>query len=150
MDGCKYDRLSDLSCFWGANDPFNTDFFASSDWRDGIFEHYNTLDLWYVGFGENHNTATRFRRYCSKFYGISDERIKPLLQEYTDMPHLLKPGGQWYHVVIKVSDGMTSYTINGEKLFQSPYVNEEGDGYFGLRLFQNHVRIVDFVVKLNH
>ena len=46
MQGGKYDRLSDLNCFWAANDPkYSDDLFARSQWRDGIFKNYNTLNL---------------------------------------------------------------------------------------------------------
>lgn len=52
MQGGKYDRLSDLNCFWAANDPkYPDDLFARSQWRDGIFKNYNTLNLFYVGYG---------------------------------------------------------------------------------------------------
>ena len=63
MQGGKYDRLSDLNCFWAANDPkYPDDLFARSQWRDGIFKNYNTLNLFYVGYGGNDNSTTRFRR----------------------------------------------------------------------------------------
>ena len=26
--------------------------FARSEWRNGVFKNYNTLDLFYVGYGE--------------------------------------------------------------------------------------------------
>ncbi len=46
IKGGKYDRLSDLNCFWAANDPKNPDnLFARSEWRNGVFKNYNTLDL---------------------------------------------------------------------------------------------------------
>lgn len=61
MQGGKYDRLSDLNCFWGANDPKHPgNLFARSEWRNGIFQHYKTLSLFYVGYGGNHNSTTRF------------------------------------------------------------------------------------------
>ena len=44
MQGGKYDRLSDLNCFWAANDPqYPDDIFARSEWRNGVFKNYNTL-----------------------------------------------------------------------------------------------------------
>ena len=52
MQGGKYDRLSDLNCFWGANDPeYPDNLFARSEWRNGIFQRYKTLSLFYVGYG---------------------------------------------------------------------------------------------------
>ena len=32
-------------------------------WRNGEFKNYNTLDLYYVGYGGNDNGTTRFREY---------------------------------------------------------------------------------------
>ena len=64
VENGSYDRLSDLNCFWGADDPRHPDdFFARSAWRNGEFKNYNTLDLYYVGYGGNDNGTTRFREY---------------------------------------------------------------------------------------
>jgi hypothetical protein len=61
--GGQYDRLSDLNCFWMATDPKNPkDLFANQK-RGGLFKNYHPLRLYYVGYGANHNTTTRFRRY---------------------------------------------------------------------------------------
>lgn len=44
VENGSYDRLSDLNCFWGADDPRHPDdFFARSAWRNGEFKNYNTL-----------------------------------------------------------------------------------------------------------
>ena len=147
MEGCEYDRLSDLNCFWAANDPKHPDdIFSRAQWRNGVFKNYNTLDLFYVGHGGNENTTTRFRRYHAEFYGIDDSRIKPLIKEYTDPSHLLEPD-KWYHIVILVDDGYTSYSVNGEELFNYKLSAGEGDGYFGLRLLQNHILVTGFHVE---
>lgn len=64
MQGGQYDRLSDMNCFWAASDPLNPqNLFARSKWRNGIFQHYKTLNLFYVGYGGNNNSTTRFRQY---------------------------------------------------------------------------------------
>lgn len=146
-EGNLYDRLSDMNCFWAATDPQHpTDFFARSEWRGGIFSHYNSLDLFYVGYGGNENTTTRFRRYYGLYYGEGDDKVKPLIREYTDESHLLRPD-KWYHIVIKVSASETSYTVNGETLFSLPIQKGEGDGYFGLRLLTNHIQLMNFEIK---
>ena len=50
LTGCDSCRLSDLNCFWAARDPEHPDdFFARSAWRQGWFDRYNTLCLFYVG-----------------------------------------------------------------------------------------------------
>lgn len=92
MQGGKYDRLSDLNCFWGANDPeYPDNLFARSEWRNGIFQHYKTLNLFYVGYGGNHNSTTRFRQYFAKAADTSDAIARPVIKEYTDKAHLLIP-----------------------------------------------------------
>lgn len=147
MAGGKYDRLSDLNCFWGAGDPQHPDnFFARGAWRNGVFQNYNTLNLFYVGYGGNDNQTTRFRQYHGEYYGVDDARIKPILKEYADAAHLLKPN-HWYEVKIRVENGITTYSMDGEELFRLPMDDGKGDGYFALRLWQNHVRFADFRVK---
>ena len=117
MKGGRHDRLSDLNCFWAANDPKHPDdLFARSQWRNGVFKNYNTLNLFYVGYGGNDNSTTRFRCYRGEYYGIADEK------------------------------GMTTYAVNGEELFRYTLTGNEGDGHFGLRLLQNHVLFTGFKV----
>ena len=147
MEGNRFDRLSDMNCFWGASDPEHpNDLFARSEWRNGIFRNYNSLNLFYVGYGGNENTTTRFRRYHGEYFDKDEVKNKPLLQEYTDEAHLLKPD-KWYHVVINVSKQETSYSVDGETLFQLPLQKGEGDGYFALRLLTNHIQLMNFEVK---
>lgn len=147
MEKGQCDRLSDLNCFWGAYDPcYPDDFFARSTWRNGEFKNYNTLNLYYVGYGGNENKTTRFREYHGEYYGIDETRIKPLLREYTDAAHLLKPN-HWYKIKIRVENGITTYRIDGEELFRLPLTAGKGDGYFALRLWQNHVRFAGFQVN---
>ena len=106
------------NCFWAANDPkYPDDLFARSQWRDGIFKNYNTLNLFYVGYGGNDNSTTRFRRYKGEYYGVADDKVKPLLKEYTDASHLLVPN-QWYEIRIRVEKGITTYSVNDEELFR--------------------------------
>ena len=147
MDGGRYDRLSDMNCFWGAADPEHPDdIYARGKWRAGVFKNYNTLNLFYVGYGGNHNSTTRFRVYHGEYYGQGDDRVKPLLKEYTDGPHLLSPN-RWYEVVITVADGRTTYAVDGEVLFSHSLEKGQADGYFALRLLKNRVRVSDFTVR---
>lgn len=68
MNGGKHDRLSDMNCFWAANDPKHPGkLLVRSTWRNGVFRNYNTLNLFYVGYGGNDNTTTRFRRTTVSF-----------------------------------------------------------------------------------
>lgn len=147
MKGGRYDRLSDMNCFWGAVDPkYPDEIHARGKWRAGIFKNYNTLNLFYVSYGGNHNSTTRFREYHSEYYGQENDWVKPLLKEYTDEPHLLSPN-RWYEVVITVANGRTAYAVNGEVLFSHTLEKGQANGYFALRLLKNHVRISDFTVK---
>lgn len=147
VENGAYDRLSDLNCFWGANDPqYPDDIFARSSWRNGVFQNYNTLNLFYVGYGGNENKTTRFREYHGEYYGVDDARIKPVLKEYTDAAHLLKPN-HWYDIKIRVANGVTTYEMDGEELFRLPLKEGKADGYYALRLWQNHVRLTGFKVK---
>lgn len=147
MQGGAHDRLSDLNCFWGANDPEHPDnLFAGSQWRQGIFANYKTLKLFYVGYGGNHNTTTRFRQYLGGGPDINDSIARPIIKEYTDPQHLLFPN-QWYQIRIQVKEGKTCFYVNGELLFECPIKKREGDGHFGLRLLSNHILMTGFQVN---
>ncbi len=147
MEGGEFDRLSDLNCFWAASDPeFPKDIYERSIWRNGEFEKYNTLNLFYVGYGGNHNSTTRFREYRAEFKDQGRDAVKPVLKEYNNPENRLKPN-EWMSVVITVKDGRTSYSMNGVELFSMDIAEGRGDGYFGLRLLQNHTIFKDFSIK---
>ncbi len=146
MEGGKYDRLSDMNCFWGARDPKHPDdIYARAKWRHGVFRNYNTLDLFYVGHGGNDNGTTRFRRYMGLNHDKGVEQNKPVIGEYTDEDHLLK-ANHWYEIVINVRDGRTSYSCDGEVFFEREATREQTDGYFAIRLWINHVQVRDFKI----
>ena len=147
MQGGKYDRLSDLNCFWGANDPqYPNNLFANSQWRKGIFANYKTLKLFYVGYGGNHNSTTRFRQYLGGGPDINDSIARLVIKEYSDPQHLLVPN-QWYQIRIQVKKEKTLFYVNNELLFECSIKEKEGDGHFGLRLLSNHVLVAGFQVK---
>ena len=147
MQGGTYDRLSDLNCFWGANDPEHpNNLYTRGKWRNGIFQRYKSLKLMYVGYGGNHNTTTRFREYFGKGTDTKDEQTRPVIKEFTDPAHLLKPN-QWMHICIRVQENVTTYSVNGEELFRYDIDKGQCDGNFGFRLLTNHVQITNFQVK---
>lgn len=147
MEGGQYDRLSDLNCFWAANDPKHPDdLHARGAWRNGIFRNYKTLTLFYVGYGGNYNTTTRFREYLGGDQSSHDSVARPVIREYTDPDHLLKPD-IWYNIRIRVQNGLTTYSINGEELFRLAIRDGQGDGSFGLRLLENHILFTGFTVQ---
>jgi hypothetical protein len=121
VDSGRNDRLSDLNQFWMATDPRNANLF----WRNGKFENYDSLSLYYVGFGGNTNSTTRFRKY----HGNGQ---KPLLKEYLDRAHLLK-ANHTYHIVITVVDGRTTFSVDGEVFFEFIDPAPLRSGWFGFR-----------------
>ncbi len=147
MKGGANDRLSDLNCFWNANDAENpADFFARSAWRKGTFGRYYSLKLYYVGYGGNNNTTSRFRKYDGDFAAFQAGKVRPdIIREYTDSAHLLKPN-KWYRVKIEVKGNRMRYSLDGVVLFDftdgAPYTN----GYFGFRTVQSHQLITGFKI----
>lgn len=147
MQGDPNARLSDLNCFWGANDPQHPDnLFSRGVYRKGFFPNYKTLTLFYVGYGGNHNSTTRFRQYYSGQPGQNDKEVRPVIKEYTDSEHLLK-AGKWYHIRIVVKKNVSRFYVNDELLFTRKMKQGEADGNFGLRLLENHVLIAGLKVK---
>ena len=139
------DRLSDLNCFWMAQDPKHPeDIFKRAGWRQGIFLNCYTLRTYYLGFGGNHNSTTRFRRYDGDERGVADANYRPaILREYTDPEHLLKPN-HWYHVKIENNRNHISYTIDGERIVDFRDANPLTEGWFGFRTTLSHTRITNF------
>lgn len=147
MQGEPCDRLSDLNCFWGANDPQHPgDLYARAEWRKGIFQRYKSLTLMYVGYGGNHNSTTRFREYFGQGMDTKDDVARPVIKEYTDEAHLLKPN-RWMNIRIRVEKRVTTYSVDGEELFRYAVKEGQCDGNFGLRLLQNHIQMTGFRVE---
>lgn len=135
VDSGRNDRLSDLNQFWMATDPQNPDLFT----RDGVFEKYDSLQLYYIGFGGNHNSTTRFRRY-------SGDGSKPVLAEYSDSFHLLRPNHR-YRIRITVDRGKVSYWVDDRKFFEYDDPIPLKEGYFGFRSTWSRHRIGQIVVR---
>ncbi|MCE7041849.1 DUF6250 domain-containing protein [Dyadobacter sp. CY312] len=132
--GGTNDRLSDLNQFWMATDPKNENLFT----RNGKFEAYDSLSLYYVGMGGNTNSTTRFRKY----HGNGS---KPLLQEHIDEAHLLK-ANHTYHIKIVVENGTTSYWVDGGQYFSYKDPEPLTEGFFGFRSTWARHEIDDFRV----
>jgi hypothetical protein len=141
QQGGEYDRVSDLNCFWMAVDPGHPDdLFANAEKRGGKFENYHALRLYYVGYGANGNTTTRFRRYpgdgsrpCLPGYDLQD-------QQFLHTPNkTLK--------IQIIADGSTiRYLRDGEPVFDFKDENPFTEGWFAFRTAQNHLRIDNFRV----
>jgi len=135
------DRLSDLNCFWMATDPsaFEGNPIHSIPTRNGIFTQCQSMHLYYMGYGGNWNSTTRFRRY--------DGSPSPaILTEYTDSAHLLRPN-HWYSIRLNVtSQGHVTYEIDGQCIvnYQDPHPLTHG--WFGFRTTLSHTMLRHFRV----
>jgi hypothetical protein len=138
------DRVSDLNCFWMANDSRSpNDIFATR--RSGKFADYNQLQTYYVGQGGNNNTTTRFRRY------IGDPILRPLLPQFDlkDLADMLTPNQP--QLIQLVADGSTIQYYRDHKLIfdfkdNHPYTT----GHFAFRTTKSHLQFRQFrVYKLN-
>jgi len=134
VDGGRNDRLSDLNQFWMAQDPARHHLYT----RDGTFEQYDGLRLYYAGIGGNGNTTTRLRRY-----GGNGERV--LLGDLRDARHLLRANHD-YLVEVAVFRGCTQVALDGEVLFSYRDPQPLRTGNFGFRTTQSRQEISDFQV----
>ncbi len=132
------DRLSDLNCFWLATDPTVPDgnVLTHMKQRGGVFRNAYTLQLYYVGYGGNWNTTTRFRRY-------DGQDIPPVLVEYTDTAHLLRPN-HWYRIRIECTASHTRYYVDGECLVDYADPKPLRRGWFGFRTTWSHTLLRGF------
>lgn len=140
-NGGPNDRLSDLNCFWMATDARSPDdLFATK--RSGAFAEYDQLRCYYVGYGGNANTTTRFRRY------VGEKSHRPLdpAHDLRDKPHLLTPNHP-YHVTLIADGSKIQYWRDGELVFDvrddAPYTR----GYFALRTVASHIRLMDLRIS---
>ncbi|MEJ2647521.1 MAG: DUF6250 domain-containing protein [Sedimentisphaerales bacterium] len=137
-DGGPNDRISDLNCFWMATDPAHpNNLFAANKERGGTFANYNNLNQYYVGYGGNTNTTTRFRRY--------NNGDRKLLGEFTDTSHLIVPNHQ-YHIQLICYGNKIEYYRDGECLFSYEDPQPYRKGHFGLRTTLNHLVMDNFRV----
>ncbi len=138
--GGPNDRVSDLNCFWMADDARSPgDLFATP--RTGVFADYDQLRCYYVGFGGNANTTSRFRRY------IGERGNRPLRPEHdlSGAENLLVPNSA-QRIQIVAAGGVIGFYHNGRRLFAyedpAPYTR----GGFAFRTVKSHLRIRDFRV----
>ena len=131
-----FDRVSDLNCFWMANDSKNpTDFFKESKNRQGIFPNYHELTQYYLGYGGHDNTKTRFRRY-------DGNKDRPLLPEHdlSDKKFMIVANKK-LHITLIVNHKEVKYIRDSEIIFQIIDENPYTSGYFGIRTVDNHMKI---------
>jgi len=134
MQGGKNDRLSDLNVFWMATDSLQNKGFN----RKGTFNEYDSLSMYYVGFGGNYNTTTRFRKYSAK-------GDKQLLGEYKDTPHLLQANKTYTMQIIQLN-GLVQFVVNGKVFFSYTDKQPLNYGFFAFRSTRSRQAISDFQV----
>ncbi len=132
-------RVSDLNCFWMASDPARPgDLFAPGNPRDGRFASYDTLVTYYVGYGGNDNSTTRFRRY-------DGTGARPLLPEHDlRAPEFLLVPDRTYSVKIIAADGHARYLRDGEVIFDFTDPEPLSEGWFGFRTVKSRIEIRNF------
>ncbi len=139
------DRLSDLNCFWMASDPRSptTPPFDAALKRTGKFADYDSLHLYYVGYGGNTNSTTRFRRYDAT-------PARPLLPEHdlSDKKFLLQPNHAYRIELTALPDGTVQYRRDGELIFDFHDPAPLRSGWFALRTVKSHLVIRD--LKITH
>lgn len=146
-EGQPGDRVSDLNAFWLASDPQRKDIWSRQQWRQGIFVRCYTLQMYYLGYGGNYNSTTRFRRYDGDERGVNSVTYRPaILKEYTDGDHLLK-ANHWYHVKIESTGGRTRFYMDGQLLVDYLDPTPLRRGWFGFRTTLSRTRITNFQIK---
>ncbi len=140
--GGPRDRLSDLNCFWMASDPRSPDAppFAPPHARTGKFSDYDSLFTYYVGYGGNTNSTTRFRRY-------DGTPARPLLPEHdlNAKKFLLEPNRP-YRIRLVARDGIAEFWRDGEKIFTFRDSAPLTSGWFAIRTVKSHLVIRDLRV----
>ncbi|WP_139958489.1 DUF6250 domain-containing protein [Flavicella sediminum] len=141
-NGGPFDRVSDLNCFWMANDPSSpNNFFKHSKKRAGKFSNYHSLTQYYVGYGGHNNSKTRFRRY-------NGQENRPLLKEHdlSDKKFMLVPNKKM-RITLKVKNNTVTYVRDGEVIFTLTDSIPYHSGYFGIRTVKNHMKIENIKIQ---
>ena len=136
-------RVSDLNCFWMASDPAHPDdLFPPGRTRDGLFAKYDSLRTYYVGYGGNANTTTRFRRY-------DGTGARPLLPEHDlhGAEFLLKAGHAYQITLVALSDGHVQFIRDGIVLFDVRDSAPLTRGWFGFRTVHSRIELRNFRVS---
>ena len=136
-------RVSDLNCFWMASDPARPDdLFAASHARTGKFATYDTLRTYYVGYGGNANTTTRFRRY-------DGTGARPLAPDHdlAGAEYLLKPDHAYRIMLIATAAGRVQYVRDGTVILDVRDPAPLTSGWFGFRTVLSQMEISDFRVS---
>jgi hypothetical protein len=140
--GGPHDRVSDVNCFWMAVDPRSAAApFAPGQARSGKFSDYDSRLTYYVGYGGNNNTTTRFRRY-------DGTPARPLLPEHDlAAKRFLLEGNRPYRIRLVAREGRAEFWRDGERIFVFADPAPLTDGWFALRTVRSHLRVEDFRIE---
>lgn len=141
-EGGPNDRVSDLNCFFMAEDPQCPSNILScpDSTRTGRFGDYHRLRTYYVGYGGHDNTTTRMRRYL----GYTGER--PVLKEHDiGFPEIIKPNVP-IKVKIRVLGNNITYSHNDKIIFEMNDTLPYHEGWFAFRTVRNHMQIQDLKI----
>jgi hypothetical protein len=135
-------RVSDLNCFWMADDPARPgDLFGPGHARTGKFATYDSLRTYYVGYGGNTNTTTRFRRY-------DGSGARPLRPEHDlgGAEFLLQPDHAYEITLVAGADGRVRFIRDGVVVFDWTDPEPLRNGWFGFRTVNSRIEITNFRV----
>jgi hypothetical protein len=134
------DRVSDLNCFWMARDARHADDLFAVE-RSGRFSEYNQLKCYYVGYGGNSNSTTRFRRY------IGDAQRRPLLpaHDLSDKSYMIQ-ANRTMKVRCIAAEGRIEYWRDGERVFSYDDPQPYTSGWFAFRTVMSHIEFDNFRV----
>lgn len=140
VQGGPNDRGTDLNWFWMAQDTSSKDFFEKATWRAGDMRKYDPMKLYYIGYGANDNSTTRFRRYAG-------DGKRPLLPEYdvSDKDFMNVPNVYTNIKIINLDDRMYVYA-NDKQLYEIIDEEQFKSGKFGFRTWKSHLKIDNFKV----
>lgn len=138
--GGPNDRVSDLNCFWMAQDARSPgDIFATP--RAGKFSDYDQLRCYYVGHGGNSNTTTRYRRYIGE---AGNRPIRPehdlKAKEFLLVPNVSQ------RIQLIAAGGSIGYYRDGQRLLADEDTQPYTSGWFAFRTVTSHLRIKNFRV----
>lgn len=142
QQGGDNDRGSDLNCFWMAVDPQHPDdLFAGSKERGGAFKKYDSLRLYYVGYGANENTTTRFRRYPG-------DGTRPLDKSKGDLrdAKFMNVANKTVKIQVIADSERVQFLRDGEVIFDFTDKEPFREGWFGFRTTRSHIKIDNFRV----
>ena len=140
--GGAHDRVSDLNCFWMAQDPAASEGNALAHPRSGKFEDYDELQTYYVGLGGNGNSTTRFRRY------VGTRGVRPLLPENDRRgAEDMLTANRWQRIRLTADGGRIGFCRDGRQLFAFDDPHPLTGGHFALRTTASHLRLRHFTVS---